>query len=958
MNIKKNTLKEKLKPVALVSSAGKKLPTEDTKFKHLSDKHSAVMKEKNDFEAKLKLEKDKLKKLQNETVDSKSKEIIYYDPSYNKNSPRDNIYRGKMTTNEPMNYQNFKRSISPGLLNNKIATKIQGIGFKDTKEIQELNPSDPRNYHLNTLKIGSRPNDYVDFNYPPKTSLNDPPYNLNTQKNPTNEPPYNLYTQKNQMNDPYYNLNTQKNQMNDPYYSNMHFNDFNKISSPLDQNNKLYTQQFFQNKRSVSPNSEYNYPEDKEQRTLRTNFDGNSSMFINDLYRNSIINNVYAQKILNYKQKKDSSNNNQNSNAIPTQDLKNLKRKISFAFDKTRNEGRLLTTAVTTCNLTNENPFSYKQTKFQAKPNSGNKLSTLMLSKSAEPVKRNEYATPTRKEIKSPDLSPTNINTTKTKNYNFFNFNSTSKNTFIKLTLAIMSGKGVNCEDRLITRDMRNEKGGVVDFCHSQTKHPSKQYKIKNIIASKSPSGKNKNIKHYTYKDRERASKLVQKWWREFLESYKHITTKIVKIQKVFRGLVVRRSLSDLLYVSIFGNNLSEKFFKQITLCIQRYVYAMFANKFVTETVKHRIIVGKIIKLQRNLRKFFFKLKTDLLMKPFIKLKKMILRIITRKYFNHWKNKIFEMKKAEIMIRGKMKTRELILKKVLINFKGYFHKNLKRYFQHWKKHFQKFTLYAHFHKWIKPEIHVKDVFVSNYNNKNRLTQANEILNKFLWKHYFIKDILKSFKIKNRYENIKKSLLKSVMYKEKFERKNLKKYIIKWRRSFIMKKTLIIKHDKSSNLVSKLYGKIIDMLIKKLSKRLISNRFSIWRRKLLMKNDFIKGKRLSVSTEKYIKKNFLYFLMKRFYEKLQIYRSKRYIDKRFKHAVVKKITKDIKINKKYFYKWKNHNSSPNYTIKLLKNYITRFNIVNLHKTINKSFYKWIYNTTPNLDKEIVKLLIES
>ena len=384
----------------------------------------------------------------------------------------------------------------------------------------------------------------------------------------------------------------------------------------------------------------------------------------------------------------------------------------------------------------------------------------------------------------------------------------------------------------------------------------------------------------------------------------------------------------------------------------------MFANKFVTETVKHRIIVGKIIKLQRNLRKFFFKLKTDLLMKPFIKLKKMILRIITRKYFNHWKNKIFEMKKAEIMIRGKMKTRELILKKVLINFKGYLHKNLKRYFQHWKKHFQKFTLYAHFHKWIKPEIHVKDVFVSNYNNKNRLTQANEILNKFLWKHYFIKDILKSFKIKNRYENIKKSLLKSVMYKEKFERKNLKKYIIKWRRSFIMKKTLIIKNDKSSNLVSKLYGKIIDMLIKKLSKRLISNRFSIWRRKLLMKNDFIKGKRLSVSTEKYIKKNFLYFLMKRFYEKLQIYRSKRYIDKRFKHAVVKKITKDIKINKKYFYKWKNHNSSPNYTIKLLKNYITRFNIVNLHKTINKSFYKWIYNTTPNLDKEIVKLLIES
>ena len=99
------------------------------------------------------------------------------------------------------------------------------------------------------------------------------------------------------------------------------------------------------------------------------------------------------------------------------------------------------------------------------------------------------------------------------------------KNKFVYLSLAMISSKGPNTEDRVILRKMRMEKGGVVDL--AQEKINKRKYNIKKM--KKGSVSK----QHYNPKYREKAAKIIQNWWKNLKEIYNERLNKIILIQSV-----------------------------------------------------------------------------------------------------------------------------------------------------------------------------------------------------------------------------------------------------------------------------------------------------------------------------------------------------------------------------------------------------------------------------------------
>ena len=84
------------------------------------------------------------------------------------------------------------------------------------------------------------------------------------------------------------------------------------------------------------------------------------------------------------------------------------------------------------------------------------------------------------------------------------------ENKFLYVSLAMISSKGKNSEDRTIYRNMRFEKGGVVDLAQEDRKKNKNKYKIKK--AKHKVIGNLDNIKNTNPKYREQAAKLIQAW--------------------------------------------------------------------------------------------------------------------------------------------------------------------------------------------------------------------------------------------------------------------------------------------------------------------------------------------------------------------------------------------------------------------------------------------------------------
>lgn len=117
---------------------------------------------------------------------------------------------------------------------------------------------------------------------------------------------------------------------------------------------------------------------------------------------------------------------------------------------------------------------------------------------------------------------------------------------FLYVALALNSTKGPNCEDRIILRKMRFDKGGVVDL--AQEKKDRMKYQVKTLQKRKKAGSPMQNRPNPKY--REKAAKVVQHWWRELKDRYKNIMKQIILIQSFWRGRWVRKYMYDILYLS------------------------------------------------------------------------------------------------------------------------------------------------------------------------------------------------------------------------------------------------------------------------------------------------------------------------------------------------------------------------------------------------------------------------
>ena len=81
---------------------------------------------------------------------------------------------------------------------------------------------------------------------------------------------------------------------------------------------------------------------------------------------------------------------------------------------------------------------------------------------------------------------------------------------FLYVSLAMISSKGPSCEDRVILRRMRLEKGGVVDLAQEESK--KNKFKIKKAEPKK---GGTRGFFYASPKYREKEAKVIQNWWRD-----------------------------------------------------------------------------------------------------------------------------------------------------------------------------------------------------------------------------------------------------------------------------------------------------------------------------------------------------------------------------------------------------------------------------------------------------------
>jgi hypothetical protein len=212
-------------------------------------------------------------------------------------------------------------------------------------------------------------------------------------------------------------------------------------------------------------------------------------------------------------------------------------------------------------------------------------------------------------------LTEGRINNNNNNNSHHHYLSTSPSKKFVHITMALLSSKGPTCENRPITRAMRNEKGGVVDFnapspgkIKITATSPDKMYNVVNLQQKKkllktiSITG-NKNISSSSIKNRMIAIKVIQKWWREIIFKCKYAINKIIKIQSLFRGYCFRTYNFPYQCSRIY---LDEFTFK-VTTPMKRKVRKEVINVLIDsygDMYKDRMKLTSAIKLQRVVRIF------------------------------------------------------------------------------------------------------------------------------------------------------------------------------------------------------------------------------------------------------------------------------------------------------------------------------------------------------------------
>ena len=440
--------------------------------------------------------------------------------------------------------------------------------------------------------------------------------------------------------------------------------------------------------------------------------------------------------------------NNATYNNMTMGDVKNLVKRFTKVYDpKKTKEGTLINENQIIIPGANDDVFKGRYRVLQKM----NRLSNILLSKRVEYSPEREERS-FEEQRRTFDRHTLNKSTLQKKR---FTVSRSPENKFLYLSLAMLSSKGPNTEDRIILRRMRFEKGGVVDLAQEKRKKGEKVV-IKN--ARQAAKIRGRSFINTNPKFREKAAKLIQAWWRELKEIYNERLNMIIKIQSFWRGRWVRKYMYDILYLSFMYQSFCQIIQKVLVKHVRPYVF----YKLTEEQKKSKNLLKNLL------------LKTN---------RWNMLRI--KPYLDRWVNYI-----RKFQVRNN-KGRQLF--------------DIRN-----NNEQKKNKLIKYFDKW--------SLLTKLFNNANNADIANREKNKYIGANKII-DGLKKLTKRNAFKSTKTKILehlkkeaknkalKNLVTNKKFDNNKLKKYFDRWKKKEDNVKVASLKRKISTKILTNEINKI-------------------------------------------------------------------------------------------------------------------------------------------------------
>ena len=690
---------------------------------------------------------------------------------------------------------------------------------------------------------------------------------------------------------------------------------------------------------------------------------------------------------------------------ITGEEVKKLVKQYVKAYDPIRGEdGNLISNSQTVFSSTKNDPFNDRYKVLQKM----NKLSNILLSKRTFNQNTNVEGSPVARTYAEKSFDRNTLNNTIMTGKRTIKKN---KNKFLYVSLAMLTSKGLNTEDRTILRRMRIDKGGVVDLAQEKLAKKDK-FKIKKVKAT----GRGHTMINPKY--REKAAKIVQAWWRERKMKYKKILEQIIKIQSVWRGKFIRKYVYDIIYMSYLNQKFLDIINKTLVNHVRPQVWdELFSRKKLIKDILGNLLESKDKKFTAlRIRPYFRKWHAiaNFLRRRIEKSERLVIRKgdekqrkkILKKYLDEWilrtnlekyigKAKDAEEKRQKFFgalnlidgltnfskrtvqknthepitnyLRGLLKNK--ILKKIAVNREKTEKRNntylLKYYINRWKNNcnnekFKDFKAGVFSKNVNHVHSRMDKITLKKYFDKWRrqlpqgrklldINDGAEILQRFVFRTTF-PDPLAAFSEKIDVENKRETSLKLLIVKKRNLKDNLRDYFQRW------KNNTIRLNDKDYR--NNIFATLIKTILKNQEKRILSRKFNKWRQrpKTDIKKEMSKFRdfRKTIIT---IFKNHLIPEKKAFLEKLNKTRAERAIKKAGGKIFKNYGKKDKNLLRYYFYKWRKEtkkNEIEDLHRQLLRYLINNKELLNKRNLLARYLYRWKLFTSDsknydNLDK---------
>ena len=670
---------------------------------------------------------------------------------------------------------------------------------------------------------------------------------------------------------------------------------------------------------------------------------------------------------------------------ITGEDVKKLVTQYVRAYDPRRyQDGNLISNKQTVLLSKKDEMFNDRYKVLQKM----NKLSNILLAKNkniSTETERFNRGTFTEKAFDRQTLNTTVIGGTKR--------TVKRKPKFLYVSLAMIAGKGLNTEDKVIYRKDRFYKGGVVDLAQEKLAKKAK-FKIKKVKAT----GRGHNTINPKY--REKAAKIVQGWWRERKQKYKKILDQIIKIQSVYRGRFTRKYVYDIIFMSY----LNQKFLDIINRTLVNHVRPKVWDEFFSRKKLLKEALGKLLaKNDRRytalrIRPYFMRWDAiaNFLKRRILKSEKLVIKKgddeqrkkILKKYMDEWvmrtnlekyigKAKDAEEKKQKFfgtidLMNGLTNlSKRTVQKNTQEPIKNYLrsllrNKLLKKILENKKRNDLNIKLRSYLHKW-KDQINQgkfkdlkTDIFVNNVNRVHSrmdkiklkyyfdkwrkqipqgkkilaINEGAEILKRFALRTTFI-DPLNAFVEKCDNENQKEMSLKLLVMKKRNLKDNLRHYFNRW------KNNTIRLNDKDHK--NEIFAALFKNIMNHNERRILYKRFNQWRQrpKVDIHSEIAKFTNLEKILKSVVKTTLIED-KKTFFDNL----GKTRADRALKNAggkILKNYNrKGINELRHYFNKWRkqiNKDQVHELNQQIIKKVFMKKDIMNNRNTLSKYLARW-------------------